>query len=886
LGLTRTRFQRKSRLKAYLLRSGLNKMARKIYHVVRPDGSTAIVPRGNGGATTPQEAAQMASGIQQVGEQKWQPLTPQQQARVRQIQRSQRLQTPEAIKRAGLGRNIYERIGRGEDVSRLIQEQKQRQRIVAETTRRMQQQRIIQQAQATRKKLERIGVMDKKDISRLEALKIAGRLYKEQVKEKEGHLPVISETLGYGIRKAGGYVGRETASSLVLGLPLKTVLDIKERKDFITSEKPRQARIQMNIKSPIKEYPTTLYTSNIFFDKAIKLKKVSERVGEKVGEVGADIGSYFVPYAGQARFYLDVGAFAEPLGRRLKEDIPIAREQESLSPFWKTTKQYVKEKPVETAILATFGTLKAYKFFKPKVIKTIGKLKPVKVQTGATTIIKELPEGKKYLGFTKGKFRAEVGKKVYTGAVTTTTGIEPSKLYDKVYLYRGESYTSIAKWNVQKLKEFAKKTGLAVDDVQRMVNRGELNPESFIIYSKPTQTKIIGKTEALMEDTVEKYFGKSITKTDEQLKASLESGQKFLETEAAKYYWGKQIQFAQKGKDVILKGDIVQKVFFKKTPDVSMTGFAGLVTQKKYPKVEKVLEQDILTGIKKTVKQQYLKDITPKPDKTRLPFLKTPTKSIWEGTGLYERTEEVGSPFMDTLIKQRVKPIQLPALILKQRARQISMMGLKTRQQIKQLEKQRLKQMARVAEKQLAKQKQKQAQLQRIAQQAIQAQKQQLKMQQRLATMQLTTPVTTQPPTITTPKPSAPSLKKVVQKIKKTQAFDVFIKSKGKEFLIGKKLPKGRALRKGVKAALAGLEATFRIEPKGLTKVKDIKFKPDPRLFRQYKIRKGRQVFTPFQFIQRKRKTGPIGSRLYTQAERRAIQRARKRTGELANWLI
>lgn len=98
------------------------------------------------------------------------------------------------------------------------------------------------------------------------------------------------------------------------------------------------------------------------------------------------------------------------------------------------------------------------------------------------------------------------------------------------------------------------------------------------------------------------------------------------------------------------------------------------------------------------------------------------------------------------------------------------------------------------------------------------------------------------------------------------KAYDILIKRKGKFELIGKSEPLGSALKKGTEASKKTLSATFKLVPKGYTRKQDVKFKVPTELFREYKIRKGKKIATPLEFIEKR------GKRLSTKAEVSLIQ--------------
>lgn len=123
------------------------------------------------------------------------------------------------------------------------------------------------------------------------------------------------------------------------------------------------------------------------------------------------------------------------------------------------------------------------------------------------------------------------------------------------------------------------------------------------------------------------------------------------------------------------------------------------------------------------------------------------------------------------------------------------------------------------------------------------------------------------------PEKATPTLKKAILKVQK-KAYDVYVKQvKGKKFKkIADDLPLGRALKKGAAYTKRTIASTFKVvlDPKATTTQKDINFTPDPRVFRNYKLVKGRQVPLPqgpneWRYIERRRK------RLVTRPERKEI---------------
>jgi hypothetical protein len=118
--------------------------------------------------------------------------------------------------------------------------------------------------------------------------------------------------------------------------------------------------------------------------------------------------------------------------------------------------------------------------------------------------------------------------------------------------------------------------------------------------------------------------------------------------------------------------------------------------------------------------------------------------------------------------------------------------------------------------------------------------------------------------------PKSTTLKKALKKIKKTQAFELFIKTKGKYKKVGE-FGKAKAISLGTKIMIETLAATFKIKPlKKLIEEKPLRLRlPSIEEFRTYKIRKGKKIPLEFEWIQRR------GKRLSSRKEVSEIQRAR-----------
>lgn len=113
----------------------------------------------------------------------------------------------------------------------------------------------------------------------------------------------------------------------------------------------------------------------------------------------------------------------------------------------------------------------------------------------------------------------------------------------------------------------------------------------------------------------------------------------------------------------------------------------------------------------------------------------------------------------------------------------------------------------------------------------------------------------------------------VPEKILKSfnKSYRLLIKRFGKYKPIAE-LPRGKALQLGSEITKKTLAASFKIEPTGrTTKIKDIEFKLNPKIFRTYKIRKGRKVPLVNEFIQKR------GTRLSSKSEVSEILGFKKR---------
>jgi hypothetical protein len=82
--------------------------------------------------------------------------------------------------------------------------------------------------------------------------------------------------------------------------------------------------------------------------------------------------------------------------------------------------------------------------------------------------------------------------------------------------------------------------------------------------------------------------------------------------------------------------------------------------------------------------------------------------------------------------------------------------------------------------------------------------------------------------------------KSILDKVK--EAYNVVVFKGGKEQIIGKNLPMGRAKKLGVKNVLSTLRASFKLKSAGTTYMEDIPYEVPSSTFRMSKIEKGRYV--------------------------------------------
>lgn len=113
---------------------------------------------------------------------------------------------------------------------------------------------------------------------------------------------------------------------------------------------------------------------------------------------------------------------------------------------------------------------------------------------------------------------------------------------------------------------------------------------------------------------------------------------------------------------------------------------------------------------------------------------------------------------------------------------------------------------------------------------------------------------------------------KLFMAIKEIRAYDVYVKRSGKYRKVADDLPRGKAIKKGAEITKKTLASSFKIvqDPSAKPRGEDVNFYPDPRVFRNYRIYKGRRIPLKDEWIEKR------GKRLTTGTERTEIQMFRK----------
>ena len=126
-------------------------------------------------------------------------------------------------------------------------------------------------------------------------------------------------------------------------------------------------------------------------------------------------------------------------------------------------------------------------------------------------------------------------------------------------------------------------------------------------------------------------------------------------------------------------------------------------------------------------------------------------------------------------------------------------------------------------------------------------------------------------PFLAPPRPS-PAVRRILKKVKETPGFELFVKRRGKFLKVPGLFPKGKALQKGALITRGTLAATFKVvKTKKFVAAPEFGFTPSPKVFRQFKIVKGKRVPLKDIFIQRAK------FRLGTEGEIGEIMGAKRR---------
>lgn len=131
-------------------------------------------------------------------------------------------------------------------------------------------------------------------------------------------------------------------------------------------------------------------------------------------------------------------------------------------------------------------------------------------------------------------------------------------------------------------------------------------------------------------------------------------------------------------------------------------------------------------------------------------------------------------------------------------------------------------------------------------------------------------------------------IKRLISKVKQQQAYDVFVKSRGKWKKIADDLPRNAAEKKGADYVLKKIESRFKIvaDSKATPKGKDIEYEPNPDVFRNYEIRKDKRIPLKDEWIQKsgtKKEPTIKGARLASGSERKELFGFKKVKSSLFN---
>lgn len=237
-------------------------------------------------------------------------------------------------------------------------------------------------------------------------------------------------------------------------------------------------------------------------------------------------------------------------------------------------------------------------------------------------------------------------------------------------------------------------------------------------------------------------------------------------------------------------------------------------------------------------------------------------KSLFAGQGLYEQSEIYGA-IPRSSNKQKLEPLSIDLARTETRynLKEISLLRPLSREIVKE----QTRDILRTEPKEVARETTRLDTLMRSLLRSV----------QRSTTRTATPSYPSSPPRRPTREP--PIIKIDFPKPKKYDlgkdvfGYKTFIVRQGKKYYFEGLRPKGKALSFGVEETLKSLRATFGIE-KTSSKVTgtDTGYKPSSKVFREYKVRRGKAIFTEDLFIQKRNK------RLLTGLERYAIQSARR----------
>jgi len=523
------------------------------------------------------------------------------------------------------------------------------------------------------------------------------------------------------------------------------------------------------------------------------------------------------------------------------------------------TISFIKEAPIERIIKTPYGKIKA-------TFDESGNIKSYDVISKTEVKIKNL-FGKEKIYYPK-----TVGK-----VETMPTNIE------NVYAVKGRYITKLNKEQIlSRVKSFAKKGDKEVDAI---VGKGVTYKGKSI--NKLTKEELLdylsgkGAIKAKAEPYSFGGINKGIKTPLDQFEASL-SKIRVQEKKAPSYL--------EKGINLFLKPiretgtkffEIIRGARAAEIKSTT-TNLADLIAQTTKKAVKEAAVKAVRQEIAKESASSFR--IIPSVAAAEVTTAKQQVKpSIYEGTGMYERTTEVmpvipkQKTFLEVIpIEQELTKLKKENLLLPQekgtmaeKQEQKNMLALKpiieelslTKEQTKQMQKQKYEQL------QIRKQ------LERQLQKQIQEQRQQLRETTQQITKPRLAPKPTFLPTRTPPPPQSQVFSRsLAQKLRaRLQLFDVLIKRQGKYFEIKTGVTKEKAIKLGEKLARFTLAASFKLKPTGkFISGIEKEYKPSPEVFRAYKILKGKKIPLELEWIQKSK------YRLSSFGEVKEIQKAKK----------